>query len=105
MLTSKRSKRFYRGFELWVATVCLLLLSCPEAKANFAAPVIQNIKLFYREFSSIIFICGCVSLFYGIAKLMLDPRADVKWPITVSIILMVLGAFDLVVRTIGVPGW
>jgi hypothetical protein len=83
----------------------LILLTCPDAHADFSAPVILKIRTFYQSASAIIFICGCISLFWGITKLMLDSRADVKWPITVAVILMILGAFDTVVRTIGVAGW
>jgi hypothetical protein len=90
----------YKGLIL-----CMTMLSYTEAHAEFAGPVIRKIKEFYGSASAIIFICGCVSLFWGIGKLMIDSRADVKWPITIAIILIILGAFDTVVNTIGVVGW
>ena len=82
-----------------------VVLNSTPAHADFATPVIRKIKEFYQNASAIIFICGCVALFWGIGKLMLDSRADIKWPITIAVILMILGAFDTVVRTIGVAGW
>jgi len=105
VLTSKASRRFYKSGQLFILIVCAFLLNSPEAQANFADPFIRKAKEIYRNVAPILFFLGSFALFVSLGFNMFSERPNWKWPITIAIILVILGVFDYVVRTIGIRVW